>query len=157
MASVSSNLVEVCVFRFRANRPEVLLLRRAQDEAPYPGLWQIVTGRVRDGETSVEAAQRELQEETGLKPLHFWIVPFTSSFYDPRLDTVSIMPVFAAQVAEDALPVLSHEHDLCAWSDFQQADAELVWPGQREGLKVVRLAILKGAEAGCLLEIPLAQ
>jgi 8-oxo-dGTP pyrophosphatase MutT (NUDIX family) len=154
MASVTSNLIEVCAFRFRANRPEVLLLRRAKNEALYPGLWQMVTGSVRDGETSVQAAQRELREETQLEPSRFWIVPFTSSFYDAVLDTVSIMPVFAAQVAEDALPVLSHEHDLYVWRDFKEAEARLVWPGQRKALRMVRLAIVKGTEAGLLLEVP---
>jgi 8-oxo-dGTP pyrophosphatase MutT (NUDIX family) len=157
MASVTSNLVEVCVFRFRAKGAEVLLLRRAKDEALYPGLWQMVTGTVREGETSVRAAQRELLEETRLKPLRFWIVPFTSSFYDPRLDTISLMPVFAVQVADDALPVLSREHDLYAWHDFQQAEARLVWPAQRESLRTVRLAIVKGTEAGRLLEVALTQ
>ncbi len=57
MASVVSNMVEVCVFRIRGDRGEVLLLRRAKGEALYPGLWQLVTGGVLEGETSLHAAQ----------------------------------------------------------------------------------------------------
>jgi dATP pyrophosphohydrolase len=153
MASITSDIVEVCAFRFRNDRPEVLLLRRAKDEVLYPGMWQLVTGRVLNGETSAHAARRELQEETGLTPLRFWIVPFTSSFYDLRQDSIVVMPFFAAQVAGDAVPELSHEHDGYEWLAFPEAEGRLVWPGQREGICIVRAYILSGAEAGRLLEI----
>ena len=42
---------------------QVLLLRR---RSPFE-FWQSVTGSLNTGETPAEAAQRELQEETGLK------------------------------------------------------------------------------------------
>lgn len=116
-------------------------------------MWQLITGRVLERETSARAARRELHEETGLTPLRFWIVPFTSSFYDLRQDSIVVMPFFAAQVAEEALPVLSREHDRYEWITFPAAEGRLVWPGQREGLSIVRGYIVGGAEAGRLLEI----
>jgi 8-oxo-dGTP pyrophosphatase MutT (NUDIX family) len=156
MASIVSNMVEVCAFRFRNDKPEVLLLRRAKDEVVYPGMWQLITGRVLEGETSLRAARRELQEETGLMPLRFWIVPFTSSFYDVRQDAIVVMPFFAAQLAADALPILSHEHDSHEWLAFPEAEGRLVWPGQRQGITIVRQYLVCGAEAGRLLEIVLS-
>lgn len=42
--------------------PEVLMLQRADD----PDFWQSVTGSLEAGETPLQAAQRELREETGL-------------------------------------------------------------------------------------------
>ncbi len=153
MASVISNMVEVCVFRFRGDRAEVLLLRRAKGETLYPGMWQLITGGVHDGETSQQAARRELREETGLDAVRFWIAPSTSSFYDPRQDAVIVIPLFAAQVAEDAIPVLSDEHDRYEWRDFSDAERRMVWPGQREGLAIVQSFIVGGAEAGRLLEV----
>ncbi len=153
MASVLSNLVEVCVFRFRGDHAEVLLLRRAEGEALYPGMWQLITGTVIEGETSLQAARRELREETGLEALKFWVAPFTSSFYDPRQDAVVLAPFFAAQVGANAEPILSDEHDRCEWHGFAEAERRLVWPGQREGVAIVRSFVVSGAEAGRLLEV----
>jgi dATP pyrophosphohydrolase len=153
MAAVVSNIVEVCVFRFRSDRAEILLLRRAKNELLYPGMWQLITGRVQEGETSVRAARRELKEETGLAPEKFWVVPFISSFYDPRQDAIVQMPFFAAQVGADDRPVLSHEHDTYEWLTIPDADGRLVWPGQREGIRIVREYLLSGARASHLLEL----
>ena len=33
-----------------------------------PGLWQMVTGKMKDGETAYQTALREIKEETTLKP-----------------------------------------------------------------------------------------
>lgn len=143
------------MFRFRGDRAEVLLLRRARGETLYPGIWQLITGGVRDGETSQQAARRELREETGLDPVRFWIAPSTSSFYDPVQDAIVILPLFAAQVGVDAVPVLSDEHDRYEWRDFAEAEGKMVWPGQRAGLAIVRSFIVGGAEAGRLLEVRL--
>jgi dATP pyrophosphohydrolase len=41
----------------------VLLLERAS----HPGYWQSVTGSQEDGESLIETAQREVEEETGLR------------------------------------------------------------------------------------------
>ena len=64
MPIVLSTMVEVCVFRFSADHPEYLLLKRAPEEPLYPNIWQMVTGSVEAGETAVVAALRELEEET---------------------------------------------------------------------------------------------
>jgi mutator protein MutT len=44
---------------------EVLLLKRRKH--PFPGLWTAPGGKVDHGESPVECAVRELQEETGLR------------------------------------------------------------------------------------------
>jgi len=45
---------------------EVLLLKRAEHKRLWPGLYNAPGGHVEQGETPVEAAARELTEETGL-------------------------------------------------------------------------------------------
>jgi 8-oxo-dGTP pyrophosphatase MutT (NUDIX family) len=153
MASVVSSLVEVCVFRFKGGSPEFLLLKRAVDETVHPGIWQIITGTAQDGETALAAARRELQEETGLTPLHFWVVPYVTSFYDHRCDAVMMIPLFAAQTEGALEPTLSKEHDRHQWLPFDEASRLLVWPGQKQGMEVVRRYIAGGKQAADVMEV----
>ena len=155
MSAIVARMVEVCVFRMVKDRPEYLLLRRAADEEVYPGLWQIVTGTIEEGETALHAALREMKEETGLVATHFWVAPFTGTFYDHRRDAVNLVPFFAAQVGGSDMPCLSTEHSVCVWLPLVQARNRLVWPGQRAGLSVVHESLVAGEEAASLSEIPL--
>ena len=150
MSAVVSRLVEVVVFRFRADRAEYLLLKRADNESLYPGIWQIVTGTGRDGEKAIDAARRELREETGFTPVRFWVVPLTNSFYDPSRDETNLITVFAAQAGGSDELHLSAEHGSAVWLPLHEALPLVVWPGQREALSVVDRYILGGEEAGRL-------
>ncbi len=155
MANIVCRIVEVCVFRFVNDRPEYLMLKRSPDEKVYPNLWQFVSGSLEEGEKAVNAALRELKEETGLTPKRFWVVPHANTFYDPSYDVVNVSPLFAAQVEIGDEPGLSLEHCEYEWLSFGDARRRLVWPGQRLGLEVVEQYILGGEEAGVLTEIPM--
>jgi 8-oxo-dGTP diphosphatase len=51
----------------------LLLLRDDKPDLTFPNFWTLVGGKIQDGETPEMAAQRELEEETGLKAnLSFW-------------------------------------------------------------------------------------
>ena len=147
MPVIASRIVEVCIFSFTGPGPEYLLLRRSPGEKIYPGLWQFVSGSVEGTETAVEAARREMAEETCLLPLDFWVVPHVSVFYDPSHDSVNLTPVFAAQVAPGTEPKLSAEHTEYLWCDYSTALGKLVWPGQRETLRILHEYIVRGSEA----------
>ena len=153
MADVSSDLIEICPFRIREDRGEYLLLRRSAGDPLYPLLWQFVTGRVEEGESSHRAALRELKEETGADGVRLWVVPSVNSFYDPERDCVNIVPLFAAQIDPAFQVRLSGEHSAFEWLPFEESMRLLVWPGQRSCLEIVRRYILGGEEAGRLLEI----
>jgi len=45
----------------------VLLLKRSHDKDHAPGEWDFGSGRVRQGESAVDAVYREAKEETGLE------------------------------------------------------------------------------------------
>lgn len=155
MSRIVCQIVEVCVFRFARKGPECLILKRSPHDQLYPGMWQIVTGIMNEGERATDAALRELREETTFRPSRFWAVPFTSTFYDHANDVLNVSPLFAAQVEQEAEPVLSGEHQRYEWLPFGDARRRIVWPGQRAGLDVIHEFILGGEEAGRLTVIPL--
>lgn len=155
MASVISNIVEVCVFRFHDSHPEYLTLKRSMDDTLYPGIWQIVTGTIHDGEKAFDAALREVEEETGLKPVGFWVVPHSNVFYDRAADAMHVSPMFAVQVGPEAEPRLSSEHSASVWLTSTDAQRRLVWPGQRRGIETVEQIIASGEEGMRLSAIPL--
>ena len=155
MTSVLSRMIEVCVFRITHEGSRYLLLKRADDEPVYPGMWQIVTGTLNEGESALAGSLRELREETGCIPLRYWAVPHASTFYDHRRDAVQILPLFAARVAPETVVRLSSEHSDSAWMPHAEARARLVWPGQRAGLDMVEQVIVGGEEASRFCEIRL--
>ena len=157
MPAVRSEFVEVVVFRRGSAGPEYLILQRARDERVYPNLWQFVTGRIEHGETAVEAAQRELQEETELTPVRFWNVPFIASFYNAQSDAVYLNPLFAAEVNATAEPRMSSEHQGYTWLHAADASERLVWPNNRDALSVIHGNIVAGKMVAGLMELQLKE
>ncbi|MCZ6615593.1 MAG: NUDIX domain-containing protein, partial [Chloroflexi bacterium] len=90
----------------------------------------------------IQAARREVQEETGFAPAVVEPIDFVYSFpVDPvwrpfyaRDVTEIIETVFTAQV-EDAEPRLSFEHDAWQWCQLDEALGMLKWPNNIEALQ----------------------
>jgi len=107
---------------------EVLMLRR---KSP-PDFWQSVTGSLERGETPVQAAIRELVEETGLAPeslvdcqdTHvFTIYPMWRHRYAPGIEE-NIEHVFRLCLKACRDIVLDdHEHQQYAWMPKHKAAA----------------------------------
>ena len=153
MATILSQIVEVCIFRWIAGEPQYLLLQRADDEELYPGIWQIVTGSIKKNENTDKSALRELEEETGLRLKRFWTVPIMDSYFDIRNDAVQMVPVFAAEVDASLNVRLSREHRRFEWLSYTAARDRVVWPGQRQAIEIVHEFIAGKKEAARLLEI----
>lgn len=128
--------VLVVPFRMIDDHPEYLLMRRSDI-----GVWQWVAGGGEDVETPLEAARRELEEETGY-------------LQEPRgLDSRSAIPVidvygsltygverpilmefaFAAEVSSSAVRI-SEEHTEVAWLTYEEARSRLNWDSNRTAL-----------------------
>jgi dATP pyrophosphohydrolase len=83
---------------------DVLLLERAA----HPGFWQSVTGSLEAGETPLQAAVREVAEETG-------IVCATTDLRDWRLSNrFEIFPQWRARYADGVTHNVEHVFSLCA-------------------------------------------
>ena len=132
--------IQVFVFLVRANGDnwEYLLVRRVPKLGTF---WQGVTGAAEEGETLVQAAKREVLEETGFSPVKLDSIDFTYRY--PVLDewrgaygpepTEIVEHVFVGQV-EGGEPVLSWEHDAWISCDADEAANLLKWPENIEAL-----------------------
>jgi 8-oxo-dGTP pyrophosphatase MutT (NUDIX family) len=130
MTSVRVSLVDLYVLRRRHHEIECLVLRRAAGTR-CPGSWETVHGHIEDGERPSQAAQRELEEETGLSAERLYNLSRVETFYQHRLDEVALVPVFAAFVSPDAEVRLGPEHDRHEWLPPAEAAGRFAWP--REG------------------------
>jgi dATP pyrophosphohydrolase len=110
---IISTMIEAHIFKETENGIEFLLLKRADNQV-YPGLWQMVTGKIKDNEKAFETALREIKEETDLTPTQLWVAPTINSFYE-----------------------LSDEHTEFKWLNREKAKGLLAWPGQRETVDII--------------------
>ncbi len=146
MPTLAARIVEVYVFRMKDGTPEYLLLKRAANEAIYPGIWQVVTGTLLEGERALDGARRELSEETGLTIRRLWTIPGISTFFDPGSDTVHFCPMFAVEVPSTLEPVMSSEHQMFGWFELERARGFVAWPSQRDALQTVHAFIASDPE-----------
>ncbi len=129
-------MIELWIAGRKSGGIEILLLKRGPDET-YPGIWQMVSGRVNEGEKAFEGALREMEEETGLTPMNFWVVPNINSFYYPQEDAVHFLPVFLAEVDNNAKVQLSDEHVDFRWVPPDEAMKMVAWEGQRRSIGII--------------------
>lgn len=81
--------VDIVVFTLRENLLQVLLVQRANE--PFAGIWALPGGFVRLDETLEAAAQRELEEETGVRETYLeQLYTYGNIDRDPRERVVSV-------------------------------------------------------------------
>lgn len=133
--NIISTMIEAHIFRETENGIEFLLLKRAEKQI-YPGLWQMVTGKIKANEKAYQTALREIKEETGLTPVQLWVAPTVNSFYEPKDEYICLLPVFAARVDSDVIKI-SDEHTEYKWVDKNTAQKLLAWEGQRKAVQII--------------------
>ena len=154
MTSIRVSLVDLYVIRPAVQGLEVLVLRRGTGER-CSGAWETVHGHIESGETPLQAALRELLEETGLGPDRVYNLSRLESFYQHRLDEVALIPVFVAFVAAGSPVTLSPEHDRFEWLPLESGRARLAWPRERRAVEDVGTLFPTG-DAGLLEDVLLA-
>lgn len=143
--------VDVYVLRQGVTGLETLVLRRSA-RGRCPGSWEVVHGSIEAGERPVDAALRELREETGLTPNALYNLSRTESFYRHGTDEIGFIPVFAAFVAAEGAVRLSPEHEEAAWLSLPSAEGRLAWPRERRALGDIRILLATGT-AGALEDV----
>jgi len=143
--------VDAYVLRCGPEALEALLLRRSAG-GRSPGSWEAVHGHVEAGETSSEAAWREIVEETGLRPERLYNLSRVEAFYLHRVDRMAVVPAFAAFVAPEGAVTLSPEHDDFQWLTLDAARARCAWPRIRRALEDAE-ALLGSGSAGDLEDV----
>jgi dATP pyrophosphohydrolase len=134
--NIVSTMIEAHIFRETGNGIEFLLLKRANNQI-YPGIWQMVTGKIEEKEKAHQTALREIKEETGLIPVQLWVAPTINSFYEPKDEYICLLPVFAARMDGETGVILSKEHTEYKWVGKDEAKKLLAWPGQREAVDII--------------------
>ncbi len=130
----------------------VLLLHRRPERGNF---WQPITGAIEDGEAPLEAARRELIEETGRagepNPLglkqSFLI---ESQYLASRLGD----PIIASEIGfemqfDSSVPIRvdRDEHDSCGWFTFTEAYEKIRWTDDREALEQLERRLRDSAVA----------
>ena len=146
MTAVRTSLVDVYVLRGEGSSLECLVLRRGRG-GRCPGSWETVHGHIEATERPPAAAQRELEEETGLVPVRLYNLSRVELFYQHRTDEVALVPVFAAFVAGDATVRLGVEHDGFEWLSLADARGRFAWPRERRALDDI-VTLLASGSAG---------
>ena len=99
-----------------------LLLKRSPDKDFQPGIWECVTGRVKQGEGFEDALYREVLEEIGVKPEIDFLVG-TTHFYRgesiPENELLGI--VYCCSLAEPYKIRISNEHTTYKWCTATEA------------------------------------
>jgi dATP pyrophosphohydrolase len=117
------------------------------------GTWQPVTGRIEPGETAVQAALRELLEETALTPYEFYSVEAVQTYYMSGDDALWFAVPFCAYVSPDAPVILDEEHDQYRWIPRDRAAEQFFWTADRRAVAEICLTLLDNAPAKPFLRI----
>jgi dATP pyrophosphohydrolase len=129
----------VNVARAQAGEWQYVLLHRV---ARGDDFWQGVTGGAEDDESPLQAAGRELHEETAfdadrLVDLHFsYTFPLSEKWRDLYSRGVEEIREHAFVARGDVEPVIDPtEHYMWCWYSAKEALALLQWPNNREALR----------------------
>lgn len=104
------------VFREIKGR-EYLLMHHGTD------YWNFPKGKLESGESEIDAAKRELTEETGLKDVEFingFEGTFDYEYNHGKRKIKKVVKMFLAQYLEGKI-ILSHEHRDYAWLSYEKA------------------------------------
>lgn len=95
----------------------ILLLKRAPYKKVDANKWALCAGKVEDGENTLSAAQRELQEELGISVAQEELSFVETYYHSPESDPTHriVWSVYVLRKNEAPEMVLNEEHTEYAW------------------------------------------
>lgn len=127
---------DILVFTTEEHRLQILLIKRGQ--FPYKDYWAIPGGFVGINESAIEAAKRELFEETGVSNVHLeQLYTFSEPERDPRMRVISVS--YMATVPKSKIEKHRFGDDADAteiFDIFLNENGELQLLGETDGLTV---------------------
>ncbi len=126
---ITPHCISAYVIRLTPEGAFYLLIRRCGKYLTHT--WQMISGKIEESETAMEAALREIQEETGLTPSLLYSADAVETFYMQSHDKITFVPVFVAFVEETTVRLSAKEHDAYEWLPFEEAKDRLVWAEQK--------------------------
>ncbi|GIL40308.1 NUDIX hydrolase [Roseiterribacter gracilis] len=111
----------------------VLLVRRSK--APRKGEWSIPGGAIDLGETTIQAAAREVREETGLDVTPTKLLTTVDAIQHDAQGQVAFHYVlidYLARADDDQVAVAGDDVDAVQWATLDEAVALLPWQKTRD-------------------------
>lgn len=102
-----------CIMVYNQQKDRLLFCKRMKD--PYEGMYNLVGGKIEPGEDGLQAAYRELEEETGITPADielFHMMDFT--YYNQNC----CVEIYVGTLQRD-VPLRAETHPLC-WLSLQE-------------------------------------
>ena len=101
----------------------ILLGKRAAHRKAYPGCWDVIGGRVEEGETLEEALHRELGEEIGIVPVSYEpLCSVVDNGPQERGQAIYHMHLVRAWTGGEPT-MMDSEHTVLTWFTIQDACA----------------------------------
>ena len=118
------------------NSGKVLLLRHSSISS-RGGHWDFPKGHIEDGESEIQTALRELEEETGIAHTNV-IDGFRDTInyiFSRGQEQIGKEVVFFLATTKESKVNLSHEHIDYSWLDFDSAFSRLTYDNARQILR----------------------
>lgn len=116
----------------------VLLLQVPARPGKHDAFWQPITGGIEDGESPLQAARREIREETGLELDDAQLTEIATDLtvvISPEL-TIS-KTLYTASAPDTTVTTNPHEHQAHQWLAPARVAEVLFWDSNRDTWKLI--------------------